>query len=130
MSFGGVGESQIMHDVISEGSTKGIMFVAAAGNDGSTEKFFPAAYPEVMAVTALDNGQLASYANRGDFVALAAPGTSIITYGDKTYYAMGTSEAAPRVAGTLAGYVETTHPTTTQSRDYLGTTFGFKPATK
>jgi hypothetical protein len=128
MSFGGVGESQLMHDVISEASAKGITFIAAAGNDGSTEKFYPAAYPEVMAVTAVDNGQLAPYANRGDFVSLAASGTSVISYGDKTYYAMGTSEASPRVAGTLAGYVETSHPTPTQTRTYLGSTFGFNPA--
>jgi hypothetical protein len=130
MSFGGLGESQIMHDVISEASAKGITFIAAAGNDGSTEKFYPAAYPEVMAVTALDNGQLASYANRGDFVSLAASGTSIISYGGKTYYAMGTSEAAPRVAGDLAGQVESTHLSGSQIKPYLGTTFGFKPALK
>jgi hypothetical protein len=130
MSFGGAGGSQIMHDVISEASAKGIMFIAAAGNDGSTEKFYPAAYPEVLAVTALDNGQLAPYANHGDFVSLAASGTSIISYGGRSYYAMGTSEAAPKVAGTLAAHVESSHPSMAESRSYLGTTYGFKPPAK
>jgi len=119
-----------MRDVISEASAKGIMFIAAAGNDGSTEKFYPAAYPEVLAVTALDNGQLAPYANHGDFVSLAASGTSIISYGGRSYYAMGTSEAAPKVAGGLAAYVENSHPSMPERRSYLGTTYGFKPAAK
>jgi len=131
MSFGGVGESSLMHDVITQASQKGIVFIAAAGNDGSPEAFYPAAYKgEVMAVTAVDRGQLAPYANYGDFVSLAAPGSSVISYDNRTYLAQGTSMSAPYISGMLAGYMDLNHATSTQGKTFLGTTFGFRPTGK
>ena len=64
---------------------KNIVFIAAAGNTPVTTPFYPAAYPEVMAVTAIDQGQLASYANRGSFVSLGAPGTSVVYFDNQPY---------------------------------------------
>ena len=71
---------------------RGVLFLAAAGNEPTTAPNYPAAYPEVLAVTAGGrNGQLASYANRGDFVDVAAPGSSIIHFDGKAYLVSGTS---------------------------------------
>ena len=61
---------------VAKSSSKNILLIAAAGNTPVTTAFYPAAYQGVMAVTAVDNNQLASYANRGSFVTLGTPGTS------------------------------------------------------
>lgn len=84
----------------------GIAVVAAAGNQGPRAPAqFPAAYPEVTAVTAVDR-ELRIYdkANRGTYVAVAAPGVGIWTAGDKGagVFREGTSFAAPFAAAALA----------------------------
>ena len=70
----------------------------------TTAPNYPAAYPEVLAVTAGGrNGQLASYANRGDFVDVAAPGSSIIYFEGKAYMVSGTSASTAFASGLAAG---------------------------
>ncbi len=130
LSLGSPGESPLMHDLITEASGKGIVFIGAAGNEPVTTPFYPAAYPEVLAVTALDQGQLAPYANRGSFVSLAAPGTSVVYYNDRPYYVMGTSASAAYLSGALAGYEDSTHSTAVQGKTFLGNSFSFKPGGK
>jgi hypothetical protein len=130
LSLGSPGDSPLMHDLITEASGKGIVFIGAAGNEPVTTPFYPAAYPEVLAVTALDQGQLAPYANRGSFVSLAAPGTSVIYYNNRPYYVMGTSTAAAYLSGALGGYMDSTHSTAGQGKTFLGNNFGFKPGGK
>jgi len=130
LSLGSPGDSPLLHDIITEGSGKGIVFIGAAGNEPVTTPFYPAAYPEVLAVTALDQGQLAPYANRGSFISLAAPGTSVVYYNDRAYYVMGTSASAAYMSGALGGYMDSTHSTAAQGKTFLGTSFGYKPAGK
>jgi hypothetical protein len=84
----------------------GLVMVAAAGNWGSADRpAFPAAYPHVIAVTAIDERKLVyEQANRGDYVAFAAPGVRVWTAipgGGK--FQSGTSFAAPFVAARIAG---------------------------
>ena len=67
LSLGSDGDSSFLHSVIQDASSKNILMIGAAGNTPVTTPYYPAAYPEVMAVTAIDQGQLASYANRGSF---------------------------------------------------------------
>jgi subtilisin family serine protease len=82
----------------------GCVLVAAAGNSGARERFYPAALPEVIAVGSVDlNGRRSPFSTYGDHVDIAAPGERI--YGaDRHGYraASGTSFAAPFVAAAAA----------------------------
>jgi hypothetical protein len=126
LSLGSNSDSPFLHQVIQDASSKNIVFIGAAGNQPVTTAFYPAAYPEVMAVTAVDQGQLASYANRGSFVSLGAPGTSIVYFDGQPYQVMGTSASAAFTSGIAAGYLDTTHNTTSQMQAFLRSNFGVK----
>ncbi|MEF9603296.1 S8 family serine peptidase, partial [Paracoccus sp. PXZ] len=84
----------------------GIVLVAAAGNGGPAAKpAFPAAYPQVIAVTAVDRrAQVYRRANRGEHIDLAAPGVDVWTAasirGARTK--TGTSFATPFVTAAAA----------------------------
>lgn len=104
MSLGSNSDSQSFHDAIIRANLAGIVQVAAAGNDGAAVDY-PAAYPEVIAVSATDSSNtVASWSSRGPEVDLAAPGVSIFsTYKGQSYRTLsGTSMASPHVAGTAA----------------------------
>ncbi len=108
LSLGSPADNPFLHEVIQQASQQGVVFFAAAGNQPVTTPEYPAAYPEVTAVTAGDApGQIASYANRGDFVKLMAPGSSIIYYQNQPYFVMGTSAASAYASGLAAGLAET-----------------------
>jgi len=126
LSLGSDGDSPFLHSVIQEASAKNIVFIGAAGNQPVTTPFYPAAYAEVMAVTAVDQGQIASYANRGTFVSLGAPGTSVIYFNDQPYYVTGTSAAAAFTSGIAAGYRDATGNSVSQMQAFLRSNFGLK----
>ena len=100
--------------------TRGVLFIAAAGNEPVKTPTYPAAYPEVVAVTASDrNGNLASYANRGDFVDTIAPGGSIITFGGQQYFIAGTSASTAYASGIAAAIAESSRATGQSLRSSL-----------
>jgi subtilisin family serine protease len=79
MSFIGA-HDPALQQILSIAIRSGVVVVAAAGNGGPTAPpVYPAAYPEVIAVTAIDErDQRYQYANRGSYIALAAPGVDIL----------------------------------------------------
>lgn len=85
---------------------RGVLIVAAVGNDGPAARpLFPAAWPEVVAVTGVDRrGRVLPEACRGPHVDFAAPGVQITAArpGGGMAAVRGTSFAAPLAAGRLA----------------------------
>jgi hypothetical protein len=106
-SWGGGSFSSILEAAIKAAGEKGHLFIAAAGNSGSSSPSYPAAYnlANILSVAATDDKDgLASFSNYGSTVHLAAPGVNILStvpndgYGFKS----GTSMAAPHVSGVAA----------------------------
>lgn len=91
-------------EVVDYARRKDVTIVAASGNDGTEQLYYPSALPYVLAVGAVDEaGKIAPFSTFGK-VDLLAPGTNIYsTYLDNTYApSTGTSHASPFVAGAVA----------------------------
>ncbi len=110
MSFG-TAESQLQPDeprphaeVVRYALARGVILVAASGNSGLAERYYPAAHPGVIAVGAVDaDGGAAPFATRGPHVALSAPGVGVWSCGIEGWQrASGTSFAAPFVSAACA----------------------------
>src|SRR5215472_3184616 len=92
-------------DVIRYALTKGTTVVAASGNDGTAERYYPGALPGVIAVGAVDNsGVVTSFTSYGANIMVVAPGVNVYSsFAHNPYaFASGTSQASPFVAGTVA----------------------------
>jgi len=115
MSFGGNHSSYYQHEAVKDAVAEGITIIAATGNEGSTV-YYPAAYPETIAVGAVGRKNIkTAYSNYGPEVDVVAPGgdygeSIISTWG---YYKdgstisdyngmIGTSMATPHVSGLAA----------------------------
>lgn len=117
MSLGGPEISQSLTDAVQDAWNAGIVIVAGAGNDGNTNRFYPAALPNVISVGAFDEDhRRATFSNYGDWVDISAPGNVILSSypmaqcvasgipGDAGCYnyLSGTSMATPHVSGAAA----------------------------
>ena len=105
MSLGVYQDSPLLRQAVQYADDRGVIMVAAAGNDGYNRMPYPAAYSQVLSVTAVDaNGQHALFPNQSKKIDFAAPGVGILTAKEDngTTLLSGTSAAAPFVSGTLA----------------------------
>ena len=101
----------LLQQAVARAVAQGFLIVAAVGNDGpAAPPLYPAAYPGVVGVTAVDGRRRVIFeAERGPQVMFAAPGADIpaATLADDFQSVRGTSFAAPLVAGLLAEQLET-----------------------
>jgi serine protease len=115
LSLGGGGDTAVLKEAIDYAYAKKVVIVAAAGNSGNNSSSYPARYPHVIGVSALDaSGNKAAYSNFGAGVDISAPGGSNegkilqetidpVKGGEPVFLGLqGTSMAAPHVAGVAA----------------------------
>jgi len=110
MSFGtpesalGANDPRPHAEVVRYAIARGVLLVAASGNSGAFERYYPAAHDDVIAVGAIDDSLTpCSFSTRGDHVDLCAPGRDIWTCGLDGYACVsGTSFAAPFVSAVCA----------------------------
>jgi subtilisin family serine protease len=109
MSFAGPRDPSLER-AFKEAYDKGVVLIAAAGNAGPrSPPLFPAADPHVIAVTATDiDDQLFTGANRGRYLAIAAPGVDILVPAPSGEYQVttGTSVATAHISGVVALLLE------------------------
>jgi len=107
LSLGSNGDSPFLQHMIQSSHDQGIIFFAAAGNEPVATPTYPAAYPEVVAVTAGNSrGVIAPYANYVDFVDVMAPGSSIVNLDGRSWLVMGTSASTAYASGAAAAMLD------------------------
>jgi subtilisin family serine protease len=91
-------------DVVRYALARGAILVAASGNSGREERYWPAAFDGVIAVGSVDAaGRRSAFTTSGPHVAICAPGERVVTTSLAGYQlATGTSFAAPFVAAVAA----------------------------
>ena len=106
MSLGGSTDTQVERDAVAYAIAHNVVVVAALGNGGiGAPTSFPAAYPDVIAVAAIDSSDhRASFSQVGSHIDISGPGVNVLsTVWDNSYTTMsGTSMATPHVAGVAA----------------------------
>ncbi len=104
MSLGGALESKAEEMALKKVAAKGVLLVAAAGNNGYARHSYPASYDSVMSVAAIDQDMnQAPFSQRTAQVEIAAPGVNVLsTYDDWYAFLSGTSMATPHVSAVAA----------------------------
>lgn len=118
LSWGSTEYSQAEQEVIDYAHGKGIVVVAAAGNEETFRTSYPAAHKHVISVASLDNDdKKSSFSNYGNWVDISAPGRGILSTVPFNLYGSfnGTSMSTPLVSSALA-YIWSCFPTLTPAQ--------------
>ena len=105
MSFGVKSYSETFAKAIQYAADQGVIAVASAGNEGTAQLYYPAAFPSVIGVGAVnDQKTVAYFSQRNDSVLITAPGQAVYSTSNAGDYTLksGTSFSAPMVVGLLA----------------------------
>ena len=96
--------SKKLEEAVRYANDKEVIVVAASGNDGKATKYYPACYPDVVTVGAMDNnGERADFSTHNEFVDTLAPGVDIeVAFRDGTINDTGTSFSAPYITGKIS----------------------------
>lgn len=82
MSFGSDIDTAILSNAVNYAINRGVPMIAAVGNKGDNYILYPAAYPQVIAVSSVDkNDQHSDFSNTGNNIDLSAPGDEIVMAG-------------------------------------------------
>ena len=106
LSLGGPASDRLERDAVRYAQARGVLVVAAAGNDGTTARQYPATLPDVLSVgaTSANGATRAAFSSFGGWVDVGAPGRDLLvaTPGGGYELVDGTSFSAPLVAGEVA----------------------------
>ena len=105
MSLGGYTYTESMKQAVDRAVSKGILVVAAAGNNNTSQATYPAAYEGVIATASTnEDGLKSSFSNYGSWVNISAPGDQmeLLNHGGGTRMGAGTSFSSPFITGMLA----------------------------
>jgi subtilisin family serine protease len=134
LSLGGLYYATI-RAAVNYATSKGVLVVAAAGNNGNSKRVYPAAEDGVLSVAATrTNDTLYSWSEYGNWVAVAAPGCDLTTLRGAGYGEMCGTSASAAVVSALAGLAISyapsastdaiTHAITSSARRIAGVTYG------
>ena len=105
ISLGSNADSTMLGNAVAYARSRGVIVVAAAGNEQETQLAYPAAYSGVISVAAVDaNGQQAYFSNSGNGLFISAPGVGIVSAysGTGMVIGSGTSQATAITAGVIS----------------------------
>lgn len=105
LSLGNYEYSNAFNTAIQDAHKKGVVIIAAAGNEKISSPYYPASYNNVISVaSSTSSDEVSNFSNYGKHIDIAAPGSSIYSTMPKGLYGVmdGTSMAAPMVSGVAA----------------------------
>ena len=108
ISLGTSADASVLREAVAYAQSRGVIVVAAAGNEQQTQLAYPAAYDGVISVAAVDaKGRQAFFSNSGENLFISAPGVGIVSgYSDnKMVISSGTSQAAAITSGAISALI-------------------------
>lgn len=120
ISMGTTEDNPLIEEAVLLASEKNVLIVAASGNSAGSDALYPAAYPSVISVGAVDaRGKHLDFSNYGTYLSVTAPGYAIHAAWPGGGHAKisGTSASAPIVTGAIAATMSNGEGITLSARE-------------